>query len=195
MWSHGRWYCIHQTALMLQDDPAKFTRWMKRNVIPYLECEKCVRHAYIYIHNNVPTDPWIWSVDFHNHVNQETGKDTISESYAYKLLKNGKYPPTIYEGIWRTIHSTACTADDADREFFIWWIPQIIETLPNKTYVRNAKKYLKDIPVASTFDTFLWSYKFHEKMKPATNKPMSMATAVNMWRHKNNAIDCPSCKA
>lgn len=195
MWSHGRWYIIHHTALLLENDPANFTRWMRRHVVPYLECEKCRNHALKYMQENPVTAPWKWSVDFHNHVNvhKDIPASTISESYARRLITNKGYPAsTLYEGIWRSIHSTSCSNTPEDVKFFTWWLPKIIESMPNDTYIRAAKAYIRKNPIS--FDTFVWAYNFHEALKPRSARPVALRDAVNTWRGRQNTINCPSCQ-
>jgi len=79
----GIWYLIHRSALL------------EENIIPliinYLPCNDCTSHAKKWLKNNPAPDNkkqlFLWTVKFHNHVNEKLNKDLIFYEDAKKLYE------------------------------------------------------------------------------------------------------------
>lgn len=89
----GLWYNLHKEALLRQD-LGEFIQYLTHFIEEVLPCEECQKHARQYIRDlNPPTlhrhmqnstagghrlDNFLWTVDFHNHVNSSLKKPLMS---------------------------------------------------------------------------------------------------------------------
>lgn len=90
-WGHIYWEMIHTlgyNSITLQNVNGFIS--LIKEIVNRMPCEKCIKHANKYIkkHNNIDMTkrlpdgkylgPFIWTCEFHNYVNNELGKNTIS---------------------------------------------------------------------------------------------------------------------
>ena len=105
-WGPGLWYTIHSYALEMGHKPSDY--WLFLNqLVAVIPCMKCRKSAATYLHKNPIqihdldlTDHtgrfigiFIWTVDFHNWVNKELGKEHMSWQRAlnyYSMLSEGE---------------------------------------------------------------------------------------------------------
>jgi hypothetical protein len=102
VWGTGTWTVVHTAALVysepytgneLENYEKAMTDWFMS--LPYvLPCRSCGQHCYAYVHTHPPPVKgtvgtralFDWTVDFHNSVNERTGKRVISKEEAYTSL-------------------------------------------------------------------------------------------------------------
>ena len=106
LWGYLAWGFIHSSAKSIairykdQDLPGKIAGhaqgYMKR-MCGYLSCGACKIHCNLNMAQfppifNTPDDYWLYTVAFHNRVNERTGKIQVSvaesEAYLLKMLSN-----------------------------------------------------------------------------------------------------------
>lgn len=102
VWGTGTWVVVHTTALVFSEEyrgneldrfEEAMIHWY--SALPYvLPCRACGAHCYEYIKSHPPPIKgtvgtralFNWTVDFHNSVNQRTGKRVITHEEAYQSL-------------------------------------------------------------------------------------------------------------
>ena len=88
---HEKWREIHNKALRAEtpDQKAEYCRYL-RNFASIFPCGNCRAHFKMYLDTNPPercTDMFIWSWEFHNHVNHRLHKPSLDLFTARSLYK------------------------------------------------------------------------------------------------------------
>ncbi len=86
-----KWEEIHSKAIRARtpEQKAEYYRYL-RNLSTILPCGSCRSHFKIYLSSNPPEDtpdPFVWSWEFHNHVNYRTGKPSMDIFTAREMYK------------------------------------------------------------------------------------------------------------
>lgn len=90
----GIWFVLHILGIWA-DNPEKKRIYclIVRFIIFYLRCKTCREHAEQYLKDHPPENapsPFVWSWEFHNYANKNSGKPDMSYADAKDLYINGK---------------------------------------------------------------------------------------------------------
>ena len=97
IWGTITWHVIHYLVYAYPENPSKtkqdeMEKWLL-NLCPLLPCSGCKNHCSDYLKNYPPPvsdkrNLWNWSIDFHNAVNERTGKRKLTYDEAEQIFKD-----------------------------------------------------------------------------------------------------------